>query len=165
MPRADGRRCQTGGYPMMKNVDWKALLIAPIAFPALCSLLIVLPTPGSNPLSAFVLLFAIGCVVSYGATLALLLPVLILFSLDTTRLTAARAVALGAALGALLYLPLGWILWRASGPDSGPPEDAFTDYLVRSITDPLVLMMPLGGLITTLLYQALAAHRARQERG
>jgi hypothetical protein len=33
---------------------------------------------------------------------------------------------------------------------------------MRSIDDPLLLAIPLGGLITALLYQQLAARRARK---
>lgn len=147
----------------MTHIDWKALLIAPVAFPALCSLLIVLPDTGGNRAFGFAFFFMIGCVVSYAATFALLLPALLLLPATARRLTTTRAAGLGALLGALFYLPLGWFFWRSSGPDSGPPEEAFLSYLLRSASDPLVLALPLGGLVTTLLYRALAARRKQRE--
>lgn len=145
----------------MKNIDWKALLLAPVAFPALCSLLIVLPDTGGNRAFGFAFFFVLGSLVSYGATFGLLLPALLLLPVNARRLTTARAACLGALLGALLHLPLGWIFWRSSGPDSGPPEDAFLTYLLHSMSDPLLLALPFGGLVTTLLYRGLAARRKK----
>jgi hypothetical protein len=58
------------------KIHWKALLIAPAFIPALFSLGFVLSTSGGNRIAGFLILFAIGAVISYGATLALLLPVL-----------------------------------------------------------------------------------------
>lgn len=146
----------------MKHIDWSALLLAPLVFPALASLLIALPDTGGNRLFAFLLFFAIGSAVSYGATFGLLLPLLCLLPAARRGLTALQASGLGLLLGSVLCLPLGWVMWRASGPDSGPPEDGFFAYLIRSVDDPLLLALPLGGLITTLLYQQLAARRTRR---
>lgn len=146
----------------MKHIDWPALLLAPLAFPALAGLLIALPDTGGNRVFAFLLFFVIGSVISYGATFGLLLPALCLLPAARHGLTALQASGLGLLLGSLLCLPLGWVMWRASGPDSGPPEDGFFAYLMRSIDDPLLLAIPLGGLITALLYQQLAARRARK---
>ena len=141
------------------KIDWRALLLAPIFIPALYSLAFVMSTSGGDRLMGFLILFAIGCVISYGATLAMLLPALLvaarLFMLDMRRVC-----MLGAALGALAWLPLGWIMHRASGPDSGPPTETFGAYLVAQLADPLMLSFPIAGLVTAALYWVLAGRQS-----
>lgn len=136
------------------KIDWKALLLAPLPFPALCSLLFVATTSGGDPLMGFLILFAIGAAIAYAATVGLLLPALFV----TTRFMAmntTRAAMLGALLGLVLLLPMAWIMWRASGPDSGPPLDSFFSYLMRDLGDPVMLIFPVGGLVTAMLYWSL----------
>src|ERR1700704_5347827 len=76
-----------------------------------------------------------GLHVSYGATIFLFLPCLFLLSL-WTPVTAFRACLVGLLLGELLFVPLTWLEWKSSGPDSGP----------------LTAVFPLAGLITAGLY-------------
>lgn len=138
--------------------DWLALLLAPAIVPALGSLALVITSPGSDPLSGFLFWFAVSCVVSYGATLALLLPALHL----AARFAAPGIFAsglLGAALGGAVYLPLVWVMYKASGLDSGPPEGSFIDYLLRDLGDPFTLFFPVAGFVTAALYRGIAARR------
>ena len=60
----------------------------------------------------------------------------------------------------ILFVPLTWINWHASGPDSGPPETRFLAYLWRDAHDPISwVLFPGGGLVTTLAYWLLSDPR------
>jgi hypothetical protein len=106
----------------------------------------------------FLVLLTPGCVVSYGATIFLFLPCLFLLSLWRT-VTAVRACLLGLLLGALMIVPLTWLEWKSSGPDSGAPTESFLVFFVRWSADPPTAMFPLAGLITARLYWWLVTKR------
>jgi len=89
----------------------------------------------------------------------LFLPCLFLLSL-WRRMTTFTVCLLGLLLGAALSVPLTWLEWASSGPDSGPPTESFSVFLVRSATDPFTAIFPLAGLITAALYWWLGTWRA-----
>ncbi len=142
--------------------SWKAILLAPLAFPFLVGgvLLIVggvsgltALLPGIHPLLTFLTLFGLASLLSYGATLFLFLPCLFFVS-RFVRLTAWLTSLIGVALGVAVYLPLGWQSYLESGDNSGPPSGTFADYLSHSWSE--AWPFPLAGLITALLYWLLA---------
>jgi hypothetical protein len=45
--------------------------------------------------------------------------------------TAFRACLVGLLLGALVFVPLTWLEWKSSGPDSGPPTENFLVFFER----------------------------------
>ena len=137
------------------KIDWKALLLAPAFIPAAYSLAFILTTSGGNRLLGFLFFFVIGSIISYGATVILLLPALHIAT-RFTRLDTFRVAVLGAMLGMLTYLPAGWIFYRGSGDDSGPPSGTFAAYLIDQITDPITLSFPVAGLVTAALYWVLS---------
>jgi len=143
------------------KIHWKALLIAPAFIPALFSLGFVLSTSGGNRIAGFLILFAIGAVISYGATLVLLLPAL-KFAARSRPLDTPRVAIVGAILGTLIFLPLGWIMYNASGPDSGPPVGSFAEYMIGQLTEPLLLSFPIAGLVTATLYWILSGQSANR---
>lgn len=144
------------------KIHWKAVAIAPAFIPALFSLGFVLSTSGGNRLTGFLILFGIGAIVSYGATLALLLPAMKLAA-RTRPLDTLRVAILGAILGALVYLPLGWIMYRGSGVDSGPPTGSFGAFLIGQLTEPLLLSFPIAGVVTASLYWVLSGQQEKKE--
>ena len=117
---------------------------------------------GGNPVLAFLILLIPGCVVSYGATIFLFLPCLILLSL-WSPVTAFSARLVGLLLGALMFVPLTWLDWTSSGPDSGPPTESFLAFFARWAADPMTAMFPLAGLITAGLYWWLVTQRRGRE--
>jgi hypothetical protein len=135
--------------------SWKALALAPLAIPALYSAAFVFLTPGRNPGMGFLVFAALGAVITYGATVVLLLPCLFVFS-RVVRLNAVWAGVVGAVLGLALYLPNLWISWNASGVDSGPPTETFTHYLQRNFVSFELPIFVAAGLVTALLYWWLA---------
>jgi hypothetical protein len=147
--------------------SWKAVALAPFAVPLAVavagSAMVAAEGHGSVP-GAFLFFLAIGCLVSYGATACMLLPALAVAS-RFAALTALRAALLGALLGVAVYMPLAWIMWRASGDDSGPPSDTFVEHTLRDLADPwglaFALAMPLAGLVTAALYWRIAGGRPR----
>ncbi len=141
------------------KIDWRALLLAPVFIPTLYCLAFVMSASGGDWLMDFLIIFAIGCVVSYGATLLLLLPVLLVAARIFT-LNMPRVCMLGATLGGLTYLPLGWLMYRTSGPDSGPPTATFIDQILAQLADPLTLSFPVAGLVTAALYWVFAGRQA-----
>jgi hypothetical protein len=142
--------------------SWNALALAPLPVPLAVAALLAATMGGGNRLAGFVFFLVAGLLISYGATLVLLLPATCLLPARATD-TAARAALLGAVLGALALLPLAWIGWRASGPNSGPPPDGFAEHLLRDITDPVTLAFPLAGMVTAVLYRRLAGHPSRED--
>src|SRR5437879_5167308 len=137
------------------RLHWKSIVLAPLVVPVLCAALLTLSSPGGDPFFGFLLFTAIGSIISYAATVFLLLPSLYLIS----RFIALRwySVCLcGLLLGVAVYFPIAWICFRSSGPDSGPPIGTFFEYLWRSRTDLFNLFYPIAGLITSLAYWLLA---------
>jgi hypothetical protein len=132
---------------------WRALLVAPLAFPFAFAAALELSSPGRHPLAGFLTVFAIGCVLSYAATVFLLLPCLMMVARGRA-LTPSIAACIGAVLGAIAQVPLLWMSWRASGPDSGPPLESFPEYALASGVE--MLFMPVAGLLTAMLFRAIA---------
>ena len=142
--------------------SWTGLILAPLLVPLMISMIgaamLSSPQEGGNPALGFLVLLIPGCVISYGATIFLLLPSLFLLSL-WRPVTAFRACLVGLLLGALVFVPLTWLEWKSSGPDSGPPTENFLVFFVRWTADPLTAMFPLAGLITAGLYWWLVTQR------
>ncbi len=139
-----------------------ALALAPLPVPLAIALVLAATMGGGNRFAGFVFFLVAGLLISYGASLALLLPALYLLPERATT-TALRMAVLGAMLGELAFLPLAWIAWRTSGPDSGPPQDGFAEHLLRDIADPVTLAFPLAGMATAVLYRRLAGRSPRKE--
>ena len=138
------------------KTSWKALLIAPAVIPLLASAAFVLLSPGQqNRPAGFLILFAIGCAVSYGATLCLLLPALYLLSRFTT-LTTVPVCLTGAALGWVVWLPAAWVSYCASGVNSGPPSITFFEFLLQQPTVMELALFAAAGGITAFLYQVIS---------
>ncbi len=135
--------------------SWTGLILAPLQVPVMFSMIgaamLSSPQEGGDPVLRFLVLLIPGCVVSYGAMIFLFLPCLFLLSL-WTPVTAFRACLVGLLLGALVFVPLTWLQWKSSGPDSGPPTGNFLVFFVRWAADPLTAVFPLAGLITAGLY-------------
>jgi hypothetical protein len=123
--------------------SWTGLILAPLLVPVMFSMIgaamLSSPQEGGNPVLGFLVLLILGCVVSRGATIFLFLPCLFLLSL-WWPVTAFRACLLGLLLGAHMIVPLTWLEWKSSGPDSGPPTESFLVFFVRSSADPLTAM-------------------------
>lgn len=144
--------------------SWRALLLAPLPIPFLYDLVLVIGgTRRGAPVSAYLFAFALflipGVAVSYGATVFGLLPALYLVS-QKRPLSTPQVALIGAALGALSFLPVMWVLWKSSGPDSGPPVTSFLAELMAALREPLSWAFPVGGLVTASLYWRLARPEA-----
>jgi hypothetical protein len=142
--------------------SWKALALAPLAIPMLYSAAFVFLTPGRNRWMGFLVFALLGAVITYGATVVLLLPCLWGFS-RVVRLNAVRAGVVGAMLGLAIYVPNLWISWNASGVDSGPPTGTFAHYLQRNFISFELPVFVAAGLVTALLYWWLAGRRCAPE--
>ena len=139
--------------------SWTALIVAPLLVPLLFSLAMVGFSESGNPLLMFLILMVPGCVISYGTTIFLLLPALYLVS-RWRPLTGLNVCLLGLVLGMLVFVPLTWIDWASSGPDSGPPTESFLSFFLRWAADPVNAIYPVAGLITAGLYWWLATQRS-----
>ena len=111
----------------------------------------VIGNPGLAIIGAFLLLLVAACVISYGATLILFLPLLFLLSL-VTSVTRWMVWLLGLVLGAAVFLPVARLAWATGGPNSGPMNEDFWDFFAGWLTEPFMLFYPLGGLVTAALY-------------
>jgi hypothetical protein len=136
---------------------WTGLILAPLLVPVISAALLS-PFLGDRPALLFLLLLVSGCIVSYGATIFLFLPCLYLLSL-WRPMTGFKVCLLGLVLGAAVLVPLTWMAWKGSGPDSGPPIESFLEFFVRWTADPLTAICPLAGLITAGLYWWLGSRR------
>ena len=139
--------------------SWKALMLAPLLVPLLCSV-VTAPLMGGSSLVAFVLLMVASSIVSYGTTIFLFLPSFFLLSL-WRPMTGLKTGLLGLVLGAVAHVLLTLITWKSSGPDSGPPVENFFVFFLRWSADPLTAVFPVAGLVTAGLYWWLA----RPDRG
>ena len=116
---------------------------------------------GGQPVLGFLVLLIPGCIVSYGTTIFLFLPCLFLLS-SWGPMTGFRVCLLGLVLGAAVFVPLTWMEWKSSGPDSGPPTESFLSFFVRWGADPMTAIFPLAGLITAGLYWWLGTRQRRR---
>jgi hypothetical protein len=143
--------------------SWKALVLAPSVVPLLFALAFI-SSESKSPILAFLFIFVLGCVLSYGTTIFLLLPSLYLLS----KLVVLRwylVCALGAVLGAVLFFPVAWLSFRSSGPDSGSPEGTFIEFLSRSSGDAFTWLFPVGGLITAMAYWVFVRNTPQKSSG
>jgi hypothetical protein len=138
--------------------SWKALILAPLPIPLLFSALFEMSTPGRKPILSLLFFFALGSVLSYSITIFLFLPCLFLVS-KLTPLTIRSTGLVGAVIGCLVYLPIAWQSYLASGVDSGPPQGTFGDYLRQHGFEWDFWAFLLAGLITALLYWYLINQR------
>jgi hypothetical protein len=135
--------------------SWRGLILAPLLAPAIFSALMAVGFDNNNPLLAFLFVMFLGCIISYGSTIFLLLPSLYLLSL-WRPLTGLTVCVLGFVLGAAAFVPVTLMEWKASGPDSGPPTENPLVFLLRFAADPTTAIYPLAGLVTAGLYWWLA---------
>src|ERR1700736_6151577 len=131
--------------------SWTGLMLAPLLVPVMFSAALLSSFQGDRPALLFLLLLVTGCIVSYGATIFLFLPCLYLLSL-WRPMTSFKVCLLGLVLGTAVFVPLTWMEWTSSGPDSGPPTESFLEFFVRWVADPLTAIYPLAGLITAGVY-------------
>jgi len=141
---------------------WKALVFAPLLVPLILGgVFSVAPfSPGARIFS-FLFFFVPSVIVSYGTTIFLFLPCLYLAS-KVAPLTLPLTCILGTLLGMVAYLPLVFLAWRTTGPDSGPPDEPFVEFFARWVVDPLNLIFPVAGLMTAAAYWLLASRRTQR---
>ncbi len=133
------------------------MILAPLLVPTIFSATMLNFDEGV-PVLPFLIVMVPVCIVSYGATIFLLLPSLYLLSL-WRPMTGFRVCLLGLVLGALVYVPLTLMMWKGSGPNSGPPTESFMTFFLRWAADPFAAVAPLAGLVTSGLYWWLATRR------
>ena len=122
---------------------WTGLILAPLLLPVVFAAL-VRSLQGDRPVLGFLILLVPGCIVSYGTTIFLFLPCLFLLSL-WRPMTGFKVCLLGLLLGVAVFVPLTWVEWSSSGPNSGPPTESFFQFFVRWAADPLTAIFPLAG--------------------
>jgi hypothetical protein len=137
--------------------SWTGLILAPLLVPTIFSAA-MLPFQESNKALLFLILMVPSCIISYCTTIFLFLPSLYLLSL-WRPMTGLKVCLLGLVLGTLVFVPLTWMDWKSSGPDSGPPTESFLTFFVRWAADPFTAIYPLAGLMTAGLYWWLATRR------
>jgi ABC-type branched-subunit amino acid transport system permease subunit len=138
--------------------SWRGVIVAPLLMPAIFSGLMAVGFDNNNPWLAFLFVLVLGCIVSYGSAIFLLLPSLYLLSLSRP-LTGLNVCLLGFGLGAAVFVPITLMEWKASGPDSGPPTENPFVFLLRFAADPTTAIYPVAGLVTAALYWWLATWR------
>jgi hypothetical protein len=127
--------------------SWTGLILAPLLVPTIFSAA-VQSLQEENKALGFLILMVPSCIISYFATIFLLLPSLYLLSL-WRPITGVKVCLFGLVLGTLMFVPLTWIDWKSSGPDSGPPAESFLTFFLRWAADPFTAIYPLAGLMTS----------------
>jgi hypothetical protein len=138
--------------------SWTGLILAPLLVPLIFCAAFASLSGASSPVLAFLILMIPSGIISYGTTMVLFLPALFVLSL-WRPLTATNVCLLGLVLGALVFVPLTWMDWKSSGPDSGPPTENFLVFFVRWAADPLTAIYPVAGLVTAGFYWWLGTRR------
>jgi hypothetical protein len=131
--------------------SWRGLILAPLLVPAIFGAFMAVASDNNSPLFAFLFMTFLGCIVSYGSTIFLLLPSIYLLS-RWRALTGPEVCLLGFVLGAVAFVLTTLQAWKSSGPDSGPPTENFLVFLWRWTADPMTAMFPVAGLVTAGLY-------------
>jgi hypothetical protein len=142
---------------------WTGLLLAPLVVPLVLSIALMGLFGAGNPAVVFLIILIPGFVVSYGTMIFVFLPCMFLIS-RCRAMTGFTVCLLGAVLGSAMFLPLTWMAWSASGPDSGPPVESFLAFLPRWAADPMTAVYPVAGLVTAGLYWWLGTRRLRASR-
>ncbi len=140
-------------------MNWTGLILAPLPVPVVAAGLAT-ALMGGPPLLIFLVTLVTASIVSYGTTICVFLPCLFLLSL-WRPLTGFAVCLLGLLLGAAAYVPVTLMLWKGSGPDSGPPTESFLSFFMRWSADPLTAIFPAAGLMTAGLYWWLATRRGQ----
>ena len=140
------------------RISWRGLAFAPIPVPLLVAALFMASVSSRSPFVAFLVFLLIGGAISYGATLFMLLPSL--FVLERFRRpTTPNMAALGAVLGTVVGFGLTFIMHRASGADSGPPDTGYLEWLLTDDSWMFLLFAAACGVVNSLLYHLLARDR------
>ena len=139
--------------------SWTALILAPLLVPVVFSVVTLSLMQGGSSLLLFLVLMVPSCFVSYATTIFLFLPSLYLLS-AWRPMTAFKVCMLGLVLGAAVFVPLTWMEWKSSGPDSGPPTESFVAFFLRWAADPTTAMFPAAGLATAGLYWWLVTRQS-----
>jgi hypothetical protein len=114
--------------------SWRSALLAPFPVPAVCcAVLGVLQS--DHPVLAFLITLVPACIISYGTMFALFLPCLYILS-QFQPLTGLKVCLVGFVLGAAVDVLVTLMMWKSSGPDSGPPTEPFFTFFVRFSVDP-----------------------------
>jgi hypothetical protein len=137
---------------------WTGLILAPLLVPLLFCTVLASLSENNSPVAAFLFLMIPSCIVSYGTTICLFLPALFVLSL-WRPMTGLKVCLLGLVLGMAVFVPLTWIEWKSSGPDSGPPTENFLVFFVRWAADPMTAIYPVAGLVTAGFYWWLGTWR------
>jgi hypothetical protein len=138
--------------------SWRGLVLAPLPVPAIFSGIMAVGFDNASPVGAFLFMMVLGCIISYGSTIFLLLPSMYLLSL-LRPLTGLNVCLQGLVLGAMVFVPVTLIEWKSSGPDSGPPTENPLVFMLRFGADPTTLIFPVAGLVTAALYWWLLTRR------
>ena len=149
--------------------SWLALLLAPLLVPLLFAGVFTVAYvldqgTAENWLASFLILLGPSCVVSYGATIFLLLPSLHLLARWRRQrpLTWPGVILLGAALGLVAFLALSVVVWIANWPEAGQPAENFFVFMFAKdgwAWEPVTLAYPASGAATAALYWWLAGRR------
>ncbi len=135
----------------------KAFLLAPTCVPLACSTLFAVGA--SKPVGLFFITFIFGLMVSYLGTMALVASLWVVARVRPATRTVTACT--GLILGVVGYLPAAYVMYSASGVDSGPPEGTFGGYLLRDWKDFPPYLFLGGGLVTALLYDFIARRTSR----
>lgn len=143
----------------MRRSFLTAALVAPLVLPVICSaaaVIYLLPGMGlRNALPAILIVASVLFASSYGATIVLGVPILLLASL-WTRVNALIVLATGALAGAIAYLPLAWFMYQTSGNNSGPPDPIsplqFLHWAFAGAAVPFLVCTVVGLITATIFY-------------
>lgn len=137
------------------------MALAPLTAPLIASVVMLSTFNPKAWVWGFCFNFVIGSLLSYPTTIFLFIPALLCLS-RLTILKSYKVCLLGTFLGAVMYLPVTWMMYKSSGPDSGPPEGSYFGFLARSLSDPITWWFPIAGLITAITYCLLPTDSSAQ---
>jgi hypothetical protein len=143
---------------MSIRFSWTGLLLAPLVVPALFSLVLMDFSSFGGAVLSFLIPLILGSIISYGTTVLLFLPSLFVVS-RCRPMTGFSVCVLGLVLGLAVYLPVTFVAWGSTGPDSGPPEESFFTFFLHWTADPMTAVFPFAGLVTAGTYWWLGTRR------
>jgi hypothetical protein len=139
--------------------SWRALLLAPLVISGPAGVL--LASGSKYPIVGFGICALVSYVFALAVTACLLLPALWLVS-RVASITAWLPPVVGGLIAALLFLAWDYSNWCSSGVDSGPPAEAYPQWIVKSWFTPEPLVVIAFGVITAATYSYLATRKPQR---
>jgi hypothetical protein len=140
-----------------------AFLLAPWPAAIIGSALLMPPGMAGFSPAAYLVFVAIALAIGYGGLAALV--TCLSFIGEWRPVSRTLCAGVGVLLAALIYAPMAYLGWQATGPNSGPPQTSFFAHVLSDWPNPILALFLTSGLGTALVYAFIPWGRTPAGRG